>query len=1367
MEAVGDLIQEEEEEEEEEEKKEGNGNGNGIGTYTDQSENEIESLASDVISVETESDAAAPLFVNIKLVRVGSWNINGLGDYKQKDLLLLASGEGIDILALCETHLETPEEIVHWDRIVTKDTKYFWSGRQARPPRGRGKGRNSGGVGLLIRSDWQVHCVTLPQCEHDCLHFIRINLPDSPTPVFIAAIYYSPIGAVRWSENSDLLDELETLVGRYRSLGVVIVMGDFNMHIACHPSTIMPIESADSLRNSSRVEGNDSNGLLTRSSVDKIGLTDMDEPSPTAVAFVDRMDIAGLIILNGLVDVGDGLTAESTCGQSSVIDFIMVDSDHWQQMESVQRVQGATAEVNSDHQLITSSLSYDPIVGRGDSATVEPDTVSHLINDTRYQINTKGDRHHFDNYQLACKQKLTELLSRWSALSEDTPLDIENAWAEYLVAIRLAAHDSLGARPPADSTRLAYRPQDVKQVRRWKDQRREMERALEIRPSNKLEAERLTLNRRIRNHIKKALREQQNQEMEKIQKLRRHQMREHWQAIKSVGGIKSKPLMTPVSAVDKDGIEHTDTAGVRMTWLECWAKLAQHHPDNPQFDVDHHDRVEESLRDSPQIDTGPKTPSQVTTNLLLNGPLKIGEVEASISKLGNNKSAGADGVVSELLKNGGEMMIAVLHKLCQIAWESAEVPLDWLRGVVVPLHKDGDRREPLNYRPITLLSIAGKVYTGVLQSRLMFWSENNGIIEPEQGGFRPGRGCPEQLFTLTELTKIRRLSGYSTYACFIDIKKAYDTVWHAGLKQKLLGYGISGRMYSAICSLYEGCESTIRLGGLLGYTGFFPIKTGVRQGCILSPWLYSLFINDLARELKRIGIGATINRLTHSQICLLLYADDIVLLADSEKDMQRLMKCVHEYSRKWRFEVNHSKCGLIRFNVTGSTQPTTRLTIGKSAVPWVESYKYLGVELHNGIPFRQFRKRKLASATRAGHQVAGMGMYSGKLSVPLGIQVYQALVRPLLEYAAEVTSIQAWPAADIHQTAMGKRILQCSTRTSSAAVRGELGWHSMEARFQQLRVSFWGKIQMLQFDLPTKIIYEASLEEFSSQICKGGGEQEQPAVDAELGWDIMRPESSELGLTLWPALIRFDLFSLGLKSYWDNPSSVIALGKEGWKSLVRARVNTRETVRWWREVQQQSILRSYRLLKQPDQLQLESYLAVPHGGWSDQRRAGRRALTRIRTGVNDFRINTGRWENESVEERICQLCAAEIETEQHFLIECKVYATERENLWNQLNQLVNSSKVPLGPGETRFDMETESASTQLTLMTGGSHDRITTKSLYRRVMSTVLIAIAQWVEKRKEKLTQLKLELEEEEEKEKKEEEEEEEEEEETSTEEE
>src|SRR3954452_11569279 len=110
----------------------------------------------------------------------------------------------------------------------------------------------------------------------------------------------------------------------------------------------------------------------------------------------------------------------------------------------------------------------------------------------------------------------------------------------------------------------------------------------------------------------------------------------------------------------------------------------------------------------------------------------------------------------EVMKEGGEILRLAVWKMCREAWRVERVPRDWRQGVIVPLYKDGDNRDPLNYRGITLLSIVGKVYNRVLGDRLMRFAEREGggIVE-EQGGFRPERGTEDQLFVITEILRNR------------------------------------------------------------------------------------------------------------------------------------------------------------------------------------------------------------------------------------------------------------------------------------------------------------------------------------------------------------------------------------------------------------------------------------------------------------------------------------------------------------------------------------------------------------------------------------------------------------------------------------
>ena len=179
-----------------------------------------------------------------------------------------------------------------------------------------------------------------------------------------------------------------------------------------------------------------------------------------------------------------------------------------------------------------------------------------------------------------------------------------------------------------------------------------------------------------------------------------------------------------------------------------------------------------------------------------------------------------------------------------------------MQGVVIPLYKEGDNRDPLNDRGITLLSIVGKVYTRVLSDRVAQFAERSGGIVEEQGGFRPGRGTEDQLFALTEILHSR--GHVTTYAAFIDVKKAYDTVWRDGLWKRLWDEGVRGRVWRVTKNMYSVVQSAVLVGE--EQTEWFDLSTGVRQGCVMSPVLFSLFINGLAREIIEKTVGVAVGK---------------------------------------------------------------------------------------------------------------------------------------------------------------------------------------------------------------------------------------------------------------------------------------------------------------------------------------------------------------------------------------------------------------------------------------------------------------------------------------------------------------------------
>ncbi|TWW71602.1 hypothetical protein D4764_16G0000990, partial [Takifugu flavidus] len=194
------------------------------------------------------------------------------------------------------------------------------------------------------------------------------------------------------------------------------------------------------------------------------------------------------------------------------------------------------------------------------------------------------------------------------------------------------------------------------------------------------------------------------------------------------------------------------------------------------------------------------------------GDLEIGshisgaEVAKVVNKLLVGKAPGVDEIRPEFLKALDVVGLSWLTRLCNIAWTSGAVPLDWQTGVVIPLFKKGDRRVCSNYRGVTLLSLP-KVYSGVLERRIRRIVELR--IQEEQCGFRPGRGIVDQLYTHSRVLEGAWEFAQPVHMCFVDLEKAFNRVPRGVLRE----YGVSGSLIRAVRSLYDRCQSLVRIAG--------------------------------------------------------------------------------------------------------------------------------------------------------------------------------------------------------------------------------------------------------------------------------------------------------------------------------------------------------------------------------------------------------------------------------------------------------------------------------------------------------------------------------------------------------------------------
>ena len=380
---------------------------------------------------------------------------------------------------------------------------------------------------------------------------------------------------------------------------------------------------------------------------------------------------------------------------------------------------------------------------------------------------------------------------------------------------------------------------------------------------------------------------------------------------------------------------------VMKKWKDDFENL-YNKPNNDDYD---HYFYENVLKQKHILEQSPYFDFNISDDPL-NKPIMYDEVEKVIKKLQKKKSVGWDNIPNKIIKN--KFLTMLLLKFFQKCFDSGLVPSIWLKSVITPIPKPGmkDPYTPLNYRGISLISCLSKVYSSILNKRISAYCNRSNIIVDEQNGFRPGRSCEEHIFTLTTIIRNQFAKSKPLFTSFIDLKKAFDWVDRDLLMYKLLTYGINGKIYNAIKSLYQHSMSSVRLNEYM--SEWFPVTSGVKQGDNLSPILFCLYINDLALTLKENNIGVNIDGHT---ICILLYADDIVLLAENEKDLQTLLDITQDWCYKWKMNINVEKSKIMHFRQNKKKQSNVNFSFGDMPLQYCESYKYLGIYLDPHLKF--------------------------------------------------------------------------------------------------------------------------------------------------------------------------------------------------------------------------------------------------------------------------------------------------------------------------------------------------------------------------------------------------------------------------------
>ncbi|BHF75413.1 hypothetical protein SprV_0501850900 [Sparganum proliferum] len=312
------------------------------------------------------------------------------------------------------------------------------------------------------------------------------------------------------------------------------------------------------------------------------------------------------------------------------------------------------------------------------------------------------------------------------------------------------------------------------------------------------------------------------------------------------------------------------------------------------------------------------------------------EVVAAIRKLCNNKAPGEDVIPAEILKYYVDTLAPWVHEVIERAWRDEVAPDDWGIGVLVPILKKGDKTRCENHRGISLIDVAAKIFAIVLLRRSQAVRDSR--TRPNQAGFRAGRGCADQIFTLRRILEFRHSYQQPTAVCFIEFAAAFDPVHRESQWRIMALDGVPAKIIAMTKVYYHSATARVLIRNNPSQP--FGIRSDVRQGCILSPILFNYAIDWIQGRALHEGDGVEFapgHRLTD-----LDYADDIDSLASSFVDLQSVSR-VNEVAKSVALSKNAGKTKV--FSSCIPDQEKTPLGIDGCQIEEVDSFKYLGARL--------------------------------------------------------------------------------------------------------------------------------------------------------------------------------------------------------------------------------------------------------------------------------------------------------------------------------------------------------------------------------------------------------------------------------------
>lgn len=1110
----------------------------------------------------------------------------------------ILKNQNAHFISLCETHLRADDKIdIGTDYICLCNNRQLQN-RQAR--------RHSGGVALLVHeSIINEYNVTVVDKARDGILAVKVEHKKSEYDFLLVSCYLPPEKSAWGQDATGFFAHLLSIIYSHCDVDGVYIMGDFNSRIGSWQDFNENIDADIGQRK------------ITDKTTNKHGET-----------FLEFLKDSKCCVLNGRFDSrSENYTFVQSQRGSSVVDWVITPHDNLNTIKTfhVHLCKDLLNELNSergqhsDHSLL--AFEFMP--------TFLPECVNDDINDVNIRDSEPQNIKYFKRYNVSklpdnfmqsdiTRQALIRCIDmiEWNRAVQ---VDVDNVYEHFCNIYYNEMNKHLkckGSKRASCGKKKMYKPY-------WNEN---LQQAWDHLCASEKSYLRATQHSRQRRRLHDALKDAQSQFDKMYKKAKRKYHREKqisiegmctrdpktfWREIKELGPRKNTDI--PMRVYDSDGTVTCDKLKVLSKWKNDFECLAKKYDNNEhEFDTAFYEYVNNML---------PVLEENDNCNFVdLNRNITKEEVLKAVNKTKTNKAVGWEGLPYEVLKN--EITVEVLQLLFDKIFQSNIVPVIWKHGVIKPIPKSAllDPIVPMNYRGIALLSTVYKVFSSILNNRLLQCLEKENLYADEQNGFRPQRCCTDHIYCLTSTIRHVIQNGQSVYACFIDAEKAFDKIDRVLLLYKLLVLGINGKIYKNIKEIYTNCVNCVNVNNNL--SDWFPVDCGVRQGDTLSPTLFGIFVNDLVHEVKQLGLGIPIG---DEKLSILVYADDIVVLGMSEIELQSILNVISKWGSKFRIRFSPKKTNVIHFRKQRTRKTCFNFFLGPQNIKLVDNYKYLGVLVNEFMDFKIMASsladaggRALGAIVNKFHKLKGLGYYTFT-------KMYTTGVCPILDYASEIWGLQRYDKIDTIQNRALRTYLGVHNFAPNIGLNGDCGWTASIVRRKTNAVRFWNRLQKMPTERLTKRVFI---------------------------WDKCQ-------ITMgWASDMRILFNEIGLTDVYDNNQGVAV--HNVWSLL-----HEKFCLNWSQELSKYPKLRTYILFK--NTYSVEPYVIKILS------RKRRSIMSKLRLGILPLEIETGRWQSLAVEERVCKLCnESKVEDEFHFVFECTFYDDYRNVFIDFVSTLYNN-----------------------------------------------------------------------------------------------